>query len=178
MRTAVQPAPHPEEVLQRYVDHALQEVLPSLTGTRIRPFGSRVYDGAGPKSDYDFYLELPKKDAEQAKVLRASIRQKLIDAGVTSCPKSHDELKNNTLKWTTLEHNLNVSINIAEEGSIRQAVLITELLRDVFRRKPLPARICDAGCSDTSRGQAHDYRGSCWRYFEVSTPLFLLRRPP
>ena len=100
-----------------YVDRALQDILPALTGLPVRPFGSRVYEAAGPKSDYDFYLELPKSYAAQGKILRACIRQKLIEARVTSWSKSRDELQNNTLKWTTLQQNLNVSINIAEQAA-------------------------------------------------------------
>ncbi len=134
MRTARQADPDPQGSLQACVDRALQDLLPTLTGLRVQPFGSRVYDAAGPKSDYDFYLELPKNDAAQAKVFRACIRQHLIDAGVTSWSKSHDQLPNNTLKWTTLQQNLHVSINVGEQGSMGHAVLNTRFLQQFFRQ--------------------------------------------
>ena len=103
MRTALQPAPDPQEVLQTFVDRALQDLLPALRGLRVEPFGSRVYDAAGPKSDYDFYLELPKGYGAQGEILRACIRQHLMDDQVTSWSKSRGEIENNTLKWTTLQ---------------------------------------------------------------------------
>ena len=131
MRGARQRSHGHKEALQINVDRALQGLLPKVGQLPVRAFGSRVYGAAGPMSDYDFYLELPKRYAAQAKVLRACIRQHLIDAGVTSWPKSRDEPQNNTLKWTTLQEGENVSINIAEEGSIRHAVLATQFLEHV-----------------------------------------------
>ena len=136
MTTTLSPASDPQKDLQTCVDRALGEILPALKGLRVKPFGSRVYDAAGPQSDYDFYLELPKGAGAQGKVLRGCIRQRLIDAKVTSWPKSHDQLENNTLKWTTLQRNHNVSINIAEEGVIGAAVLTTQFLKHFFRQHP------------------------------------------
>ena len=117
MRAAQQRRHGPQEVLQMNVDRALQGLLPEVGQLRVTAFGSRVYGAAGPMSDYDFYLELPKGYAAQAKVLRACIRQHLIETRVTSWPKSRDEPQNNTLKWTTLQESQNVSINIAEKGA-------------------------------------------------------------
>ena len=135
-----------KEVLQMNVDRALQGLLPEVGQLPVTAFGSRVYGAAGPMSDYDFYLELPKRYAAQAKVLRACIRQHLIDAGVTSWPKSHDEPENYTLKWATLQEDENVSINIAEEGSVRHAVLATQFLEQIFRPRKTPPELCDEGC--------------------------------
>ena len=79
MRTVLQPAPNPQNVVHEYVNRALRDRLPGLPALRVIPFGSRVYEAAGPMSDYDFYLELPKGYGAQGKILRACIRQHLID---------------------------------------------------------------------------------------------------
>ena len=102
--------------LQDIVDQARHHIFASRDQLSVKRFGSRAYDAAGSRSDWDFYLELPPGEALQSKVMRACIRQLLIDRKVTSWSKSEDQPANNTLKWSTIGDKQNVSINVSEEG--------------------------------------------------------------
>ena len=110
------------------VDGAWRKVCLTASSLCVKRFGSREYDAAGPKSDWDFYLELPCADASQAKVLRAFIRQALVDAEITAWSRSEDQYANDTLKWSTLDGKQNMSINVSVEGNLKKTFQATALL--------------------------------------------------
>ena len=118
--------------LQDIVDQARNQIFAAPAHLSVKRFGSRAYGAAGPRSDWDFYLELPPSEAVQSKVLRACIRQLLIDGHVTSWSKSGDQPENSTLKWSTLRGKQNVSINVSEEGKMQGALHATAFLTHYF----------------------------------------------
>ena len=86
--------------LQPIVDSALREVCGSqadAAGLRVRGFGSRIYGAAGANSDFDFCLELPPAIACQAKVIRAAVRQKLVNSGFAKFNDTYDAPDKSTL---------------------------------------------------------------------------------
>ena len=83
--------------LRDVADAAYRQVFKKSPATRVQLFGSRAQGMATDMSDYDFLLELPEARAFEAKILRASIREILIDRGMTRFWKSADQFGKGTL---------------------------------------------------------------------------------
>ena len=99
---------------------------------KAKLFGSRKYGLSGAGSDFDFALELPEDLQQWAKVVRASVRQKLIDGLVTTFSKSSDELSNETLKWTVSKEKKKVSLRVLSTSQFDNAVAVTEYLEEFY----------------------------------------------
>ena len=89
-----------QSVLQGVADAAYRQVFKESPAPRVQLFGSRAQGMATDTSYYDFLLELPEAKASQAKVLRAAIRQILIDRKMTRFWKSVDQFGKSILVWT------------------------------------------------------------------------------
>ena len=100
---------------------------------KVQLFGSQKYGLATDNSDFDFSLELPEECLKLAKVLRAAVRQRLIEDQVTTRAKSSDQLANATLKWTDIKEKVKVSLKVSPTSGFDSALAVTEYLREFYR---------------------------------------------
>ena len=87
-------------VVQGVADEAYNQVFQESPAPLVQLFGSQAQVMATATSDYDFVMEIPEARASHAKVLRAAIRQILIDRKMTRFWKSEDQFGKSILVWT------------------------------------------------------------------------------
>ena len=120
------------------LNHVVSNVFRRMFHTRspvVKLFGSQKYGLAGPNSDVDFSLELPEQHLHWAKVVRAAVRQSLIDAEVTTWSNSSDQFANATLKWTDSENRLNVSLKVSPTSGFDSALAVTKYLDEFYNSR-------------------------------------------
>ena len=107
------------QVLQDVASAALCRV----TGTTwpdliVKAFGSRCYDAAGPKSDWDFALVVPPELADRSRLIRASMRQLIVDREIAKWYDTVDAVATSTLSWTTRgRERMSINVSTNEENA-------------------------------------------------------------
>ena len=122
-----------QPVLQGVADAAYRKVFKESPAPRVQLFGSRAQGMATDTSDYDFLLDIPEARASQAKVLRAAIRQILIDRKMTRYWKSEDLFPKSNLVWTFERDDVTTSLLVCQEGSVAFGIATTAFLKEFYR---------------------------------------------
>ena len=84
------------EVLQEIAEEAIRIITRTIRSDLfVRSFGSRCYDAAGPKSDWDFALVIPPYLASRRRLIRASIQQSIVDREMAKWRDTTDSVAKN-----------------------------------------------------------------------------------
>ena len=97
---------------------------------KVRRMGSREYGCAERSSDLDLYLMVPDAWASRAREIRLLLGAALEDANEAKSGDDapEDQSRNSTLKWTSTTCDLDVSLLVAVEKVITDAVSATKCL--------------------------------------------------
>ena len=120
-------------VIQGVADEAYNQLFQERPAPPVHSFGSQAQDMATATSDWDFVLAIPEARAPHAKVLRATIRQILVDRNLTKFWKSEDQSGKSTLVWTFSKDTVTTSLLVCEEASMTFALQTTDFLARFFR---------------------------------------------
>ena len=128
--------------VQGHVDRIVHELRLDAGDNKIEVcrMGSREYGCALGSSDLDLYLQVPDDWACHAKAIRVSLAATLEESrqAKDGADAPEDQPRNFTLKWTSTTYNLDVSLLVAVEHVITNAVSATKCLAWHFKRnKPL-----------------------------------------
>ncbi len=104
----------------------------------VTRFGSREYGLATETSDFDYCLEIPKRHASVAKIIRAHLQQILINKELVKRHTCIDAPGKSTLSWVyngaAKQH---ASINVSPAGEVTPALAITAFLKCYYSDKPV-----------------------------------------
>ena len=100
----------------------------------VRRMGSREYGCAVQSSDLDLYLMIPDDWARHAKTIRILLCHALEESEEAKDGKEApvDQTENATLKWTSKEYDLDVSLLVAKKAVVNIAVSATLCLKSHF----------------------------------------------
>ena len=123
--------------VQDYIDDIVGNVsLGTAERLRVRRMGSREYGCASKTSDLDLYLMIPDALEKDAKNIRMKLGSRLEGRGQAKsgrqCPK--DQTANFTIKWTSTTADVDVSLLVAVESVITNAVSATRCLVGFFAK--------------------------------------------
>ena len=121
------------DVLQDVADEAYMQVFQETPAPRVQAFGSQAQGMATDTSDWDFAMEIPEARASHAKVLRAAIRQILIDRKLTKYWKSEDQSAKSTLLWTVTNDSVTTSLLVDQKENMTFALSTTAFLAKFYR---------------------------------------------
>ena len=121
---------HVEKIVERL--HLYADGFP----IEVRRMGSREYGCAEESSDLDLYLVIPDAWTTRAREIRCLLGAALEDAreAKDGADAPVDQTRNSTLKWTSTTYGLDVSLFVAVEQVVIDAVSATKCLASYFEQ--------------------------------------------